>query len=256
MADWGDKASVIASTLLVLTLVERGAAFAIEHNAASSKQQAHSGAELISCWLYHVFIVSTLGRLWLFPPPELLRDPLYGFDEQVQVLLLCACGMELWSFGFELYKKYTLHINSSMCLAMLAHHATAGYLGWLGTAPFLHRYGCFYFGITSISNVFLCMHSFFETFPALQARYPTAHQVCRALFAIAFLLVRGVWWFLVTPSWWVIMVELLWEERCHSQSAVLVFLASNAFLSALQLKWGLEICSAALAAPPSKPNWP
>ena len=65
-------------------------------------------------------------------------------------------------------------------------------------------------------------------------------------FGIVFLIVRGSWWLWVTVPWWIEMVQLLSQERCHSQAAVLLYLATNLFLSYLQLKWCVQIVRAAM----------
>ena len=178
---------------------------------------------------------------WISPPEALAKDPIYGTDATVQTLLLCAAGMEAWNCAFEASKP-----PSPTQINMILHHAVSSLLAYLSCAPFLHGYGCFYFGITSVSNIFFCAFFYFDAFPALKVQQPGLHQALQTAFGIVFLIVRGPWWLWVTVPWWIEMVQLLSQERCHSQAAVLLYLATNLFLSYLQLKWCVQIVRAAM----------
>ena len=91
----------------------------------------------------------------------------------------------------------------------------------------------------------------------LRERYPAAetpHSVMRAVFAVAFLAVRGVAWTYMSAFFWFDSVDMLQEGYSSSVPVTYTFLLTNIFMNGLQMIWGHKVVKGLYAAIAGEPK--
>merc|ERR1712086_559805 len=75
--------------------------------------------------------------------------------------------------------------------------------------------------------------------------YPATKEATGTVFAVLFIVFRVVVWPILSYTFWVDCLTVLYQDTLHSSFCVYVFLASNVFLTTLQFVWLGEIIGAA-----------
>jgi hypothetical protein len=136
--------------------------------------------------------------------------------------------------------------NEYLDFASLGHHFVTACLAYCGFHPFAHYYALFYFGVAELTTIPLNLLNTFKHLPRLAQAYPTCYRHTRTIFAISFILIRILWWPVVSYGLFFACLDLLQLETVHSVQVVCFFLFSNLFLTSLQFYWGYLIVMNAL----------
>jgi hypothetical protein len=156
-----------------------------------------------------------------------MHDRLYGRSERFMLLGVATACYEAYNVVVVVacIPEYRTPIH-------LTHHATTCFLALFGGYPFLQYYGFFFFGLANASSVPLCLG---EALGALG--FSTAALLCQVLFAVAFLVVRTIYWPLVSYGFWQDCLAYLRAGDAHSSATVSFFLAANVILTGMQALW-------------------
>lgn len=184
-------------------------------------------------------IIGLIGYLNLFGNTDghdLSISPFYGYSPFVHHHLITPM------FAYQVWNLIAciLH-NEYRDLPSLGHHFVTAGLAYCGFHPFAHYYALFYFGIAELTTIPLNIINTFKNVPKLQKNYPSFYANIRTIFAISFLLIRTIWWPIVSYGLFLACVELLSSHDVHSTFVVCYFLFSNLFLTSLQFYWGYLI---------------
>ena len=95
--------------------------------------------------------------------------------------------------------------------------------------------------------------------PVFKKKFTGVFFICKATFALSFIMIRLVAWPALAWPYWRGSVELLQSGRAHSESVVLFCLAAHVVVTGLQVFWGFrilaiatrELCAAKKLAPPA-----
>jgi hypothetical protein len=144
--------------------------------------------------------------------------------------------------------------NVVLCLAlqefrdptMIAHHVVTALLAYLSLNPYLQYYGIFFFGLPEVTSVPLTFVDIFKMFPELQSKYPTLNSISRWTFGVLFILVRIIYWPIVSYSFWTGSISIIATKRSHSLPVTIIYLLANIFMTGLQFFWGSKIVSSML----------
>lgn len=183
--------------------------------------------------------VGVIGYFHLFgytDGHDLSLSPFYGYSTLVHHHLITPMLVyQIWNLIACL-----LH-NEYRDLPSLAHHFVTAWLAYCGFHPFAHYYALFYFGIAELTTIPLNIVNSFKNVPNLQQSYPLFYSNIRTLFAGSFLIIRTIWWPVVSYGLFMGCVDLLSSQKAHSTFVVCYFLFSNLFLTSLQFYWGYLI---------------
>jgi hypothetical protein len=185
-------------------------------------------------------IVGSIGYLNLFGYTDgndlYEAGKFYGDSQFVRLNLITPMLVyQLWNLT-----ACVIH-NEYRDLPSLGHHIVTAGLAYCGFNPFAQYYALFYFGIAELTTIPLNFVNTFKNVPQLVQSYPTFYQQCRTVFAVSFLLIRTIWWPIVSYGLFVACVDLIRSETAHSVTVVCYFLFSNLFLTSLQFYWGYLI---------------
>jgi hypothetical protein len=165
----------------------------------------------------------------------------YGYSRFVHLQLITPMLVyQLWNLIACLVHNEYRDIPS------LGHHIVTAGLAYCGFNPFAQYYALFYFGIAELTTIPLNFVNTFKNVPQLAQSYPAFYQHCRTVFAISFLLIRTIWWPIVSYGLFLACVDLISSETAHSVPVICYFLFSNLFLTSLQFYWGYLIIINAL----------
>merc|ERR1711871_531179 len=138
----------------------------------------------------------------------------------------------------------------------VVHHICTGTLAVFALHPFLHLYSSYFFGVSEVSTVVLCVLACFDDSRGIQAKdgsnlfaklFPTSMKVIGVTFAVLFVVIRIVIWPIVSYYFWVDSLALMeTPEKTHSFPVVYTFLAFNVGLTILQFAWLAEIIMLAI----------
>jgi hypothetical protein len=233
----------ILGAFAMSTVLFVGIARALNAAHAGMRRRLESGlsassqlSELVVASGFHAAVASTLLPLWV-APPRALAHGYHGFDPRVDLVGHTLVGFELWCCAVELARP-----ASWVQLTMLAHHVvTAGVVLLCVDPPFLHAKACYYFGATSLCNVFINARALFDHFPKLRRTHPRALVLARVARRVVFVLTRFVGWFAVTLP---LLYDLLGptatpapDGDAPSPSHPRTCAACLAVLSAMQATW-------------------
>lgn len=122
--------------------------------------------------------------------------------------------------------------------------------------PFLHIYSSFFFGISEVSTVVLCILACFDDSRGIKAKdgsnlfaklFPLSMKVIGVAFAVLFVIIRIVIWPVISYYFWIDSLALLeTPESLHSFPVVYTFLVFNVGLTVLQFAWLAEIITLAI----------
>ena len=126
----------------------------------------------------------------------------------------------------------------------------------LALHPFLHIYSSFFFGISEVSTVVLCILACFDDSRGIKAKdgsnlfaklFPLSMKVIGVVFAVLFVIIRIVIWPVISYYFWIDSLALLeTPESLHSLPVVYTFLVFNVGLTVLQFAWLAEIITLAI----------
>ena len=105
-------------------------------------------------------------------------------------------------------------------------------------------YGIYFCGVTELSSVPLVAIDLFKTHRELQETWPILHVRSQEAFAAAFLMLRTIYWPIVSSVFWRATLRLTREEIGAHWPEVVFFCCINLFLTTLQGHWSLLILKA------------
>jgi len=123
----------------------------------------------------------------------------------------------------------------------LAHHISVLILTPLAAGnEYLYYYSPFFMGVTELSSLPLSLMDFFKAFPHMAKRYPTLSESVRTVFAVLFLLLRVLYWPVVSSQFWMDTIDELNSGRRLGKPlyVMIAYWVGNVLLTALQLFWG------------------
>jgi len=198
-----------------------------------------------SCCLY-LAVSGFVARFSLFGVvnyAELQADPFYGKSSYViNHLAIPMLSYQFWnallciSAGVGPIKMDVLRKGY-----MIAHHVVSAMLAYLGLHPYLSSLAPFFFGIVESTSVPLTIWDVCEKFSPVGWTDSPIYSISRIVFAISFISIRLVAWPIMCWPFWKKSVALLRSGKAHSNAVVVLFLASSAFMTFLQLLWGSEV---------------
>lgn len=183
------------------------------------------------------FLALQGAHLWFFDPKfaaAFKHDRIYGGYQDSQNLVLMMFAFQIWDF-------VTTLVTKELCAAQhLAHHGLTSCLALMGLVNgphgFLMYYAAFFFGVSEISSLFLTWVDFFRTNKALASEFPKTNEVMRVCFAVTFLILRCVYWPVVSVDFWMNAI------KSDAPKPLLVcWLGANLCLTLLQYFWGFLI---------------
>jgi hypothetical protein len=139
-----------------------------------------------------------------------------------------------------------LLINDLYSVAFVGHHASTALLSWFVMGPFVHYYALFFIGVAEVSNMPLTVVDACKAFKPLRKIVPTLNTLSRLSFAVSFVVIRIVWWPIVSFGFWQLSLEALRTGSAKNSAVVGVFLVGNVFLTGLQFLWGAKLVDFAL----------
>ena len=136
---------------------------------------------------------------------------------QLYELVCAVCVKRLRGKSFEL----VLHHALALTLALLSARKGIYYF-----------YGAYFMGVSEISSLPLAFVDAFKMFKQLKADYPKTNETVRPIFAVCFLILRTLYWPVVSYHFWR-------ASLAHEGDALEVntFLVVNVILSSLQAYW-------------------
>ncbi|CAM9673426.1 unnamed protein product [Chrysoparadoxa australica] len=190
-----------------------------------------------------VMIMTRSGLLGLryWPSIRGTEDRLYGVLEEAEIV-----GIP--NLAYQVYDLAATIAIAKLCkMEMVAHHIIAVGLAYqLLRDEYCHYYAVFFLGLTELSSVPLSVVDIFKHFRELGDKYAGLNTALRLAFAVLFLLVRCIWWPLVSVQFYQDTFESFSKGTVHDTGVVLFFLVSNILLTLLQWYWGFLIVRAAL----------
>jgi hypothetical protein len=157
-----------------------------------------------------------------------LEERLYGTSEPFARLASATIAYEVYNTVAVLF------IGEYRNAQFIGHHATTLALGLMSKAPYMHYYGTFFFGLSAISSVPLAT---IELAKACGAE--AVIEVSTALFCVAFLTFRTVYWPIEAYKFWCDELATLvgGSAPVHSWPAHIFLLVANIGLTGLQFYW-------------------
>jgi hypothetical protein len=162
------------------------------------------------------------------------HDRVHGYSSFASSL--CAL-----TAAFEAYNTALCVLVYPQGLAMIGHHVVTFGLAFIGTAPYVHFYALFFFGIANLSSVALAGYTVCEALKPRYAIFERLHAALQVAFALLFLCVRVAIWPCVSARFWLDTYMAHSEGWTHSYPATGVLLLSNIFLTGLQFMWGRKV---------------
>jgi hypothetical protein len=173
-------------------------------------------------------------HLWLFDArfrDDFQHDKIYGNNQDAVNFVMMMFAFQIWDFVTTLVSKelraaqHLVHHGATSALAL------SGLLN--GPHGFLMYYAAFFFGVSEISSLFLAGVDLFRMNKQLGSRYPKINEAMRICFALTFLLIRCIYWPVVSVDFW---INALKSDA--PQPLLGIWLAANICLTMLQFYWG------------------
>ena len=132
----------------------------------------------------------------------------------------------------------TVYYNDGF--VFVVHHILTVIVASNALAPFAHFHGTFFFGVSETSTTLLAFLANFDKdhgIKALEQNYPGTRKVAGGVFAVSFLVVRGILWPFFSYFFIQDALAVLRNDDAHNVSVVYGFVATLATLSLMQLLW-------------------
>lgn len=183
-------------TLSILTLVYllalAGASRVSVFNSQKVMTTAH---EMVAC-LPNTYLAISGICLWFFDPEfakQFHADPLHNAPASAVQLCIVMMAYQCWDFVI------CLASSDLRTPVNLAHHSGVIVVAIIALlADFGVSYGIFFFGFAEISSVPLGIMNIFKANKELAASWKSLNELSGACFALLFLLVRNIYWPMVT----------------------------------------------------------
>lgn len=184
---------------------------------------------------------------WYFDPSLEAIDHKFGTHPAAQRIVSIMVGTQLYDVPSSILIGGVLASPS-----FIAHHITVLLLSVFGLHfRFVLYYGVFFMGVIETSTPLLAFVDLFRDFPKFAKAFPTANEIVRVLFAIAFFSVRIFLWIPPSIAFWGDCIEALKgpAEDLHAMPKFIIvfWLLVHAFLTTLQWHWGSIIAKAVYA---------
>merc|ERR550537_2189725 len=152
---------------------------------------------------------------WLTEAPSIApRDRLYGWSDSAQWLASVMLAYQLWNF------LNSVLLRDLRQLEMFAHHAMTAYLCFEGMRPYVHYYVFYFIGVAELTNVPLTLYDAMKMFPRLRELCPRVYAFAQLSFAVSFMVLRNVFWTLVSVDFWYRSIAALTGDSVHSTTTV------------------------------------
>lgn len=170
-----------------------------------------------------------------------IQDRLYeeGNTGSARYMAILMVAYQSWNFWMcALLKDYRTAES-------LGHHSVTAILSYFAIFPFVPYYVLFFIGVAEMTNIPL---SIFDAIKFMQLKndFPKLYSYSRVTFAVSFLIIRCVWWPIVSFDFWNKMLGT-GVFALHSPFVGIFFLIGNAFLTGLQFFWGSKIVNGLLS---------
>mmetsp|Transcript_21179 Transcript_21179/g.65127 ORF Transcript_21179/g.65127 Transcript_21179/m.65127 type:complete len:249 (-) Transcript_21179:54-800(-) len=147
---------------------------------------------------------------------------------------VAACTFQI---PFQLYELACAALVKRLrgkSFEMVIHHALSLTLASMAVNKGMYFfYGTYFFGLSEFSSIPLAFVDLFKMFPDLKKKYAAANEAVRPFFAVIFLVVRSVYWPLVSYHFWVASLAH-WPSDALE---VTTFCVVNVLLTGLQGYW-------------------
>jgi hypothetical protein len=165
--------------------------------------------------------------------PQTAHDRLYDYDPAFQRLSVVM-------FAFQ-WKNLLDSVFFDDGLIFVVHHAVVIVVSLFALHPFSHLYGSFFFGVSEVSTTVLAVVALFDAehgVEELEWDFPVTRLVIGGLFAVSFLVVRGLLWPYLTYFYCRDGLRILESDPdIHSRFLVKVFMGGLLTLSVMQVIW-------------------
>jgi len=204
---------------------------------APFKEKPLAAAHQVVVVVPFVFLAVKGTWIWFFDPDYVeafKEDKVYGNYFPCIQLVSVMLAFQIWDFCSTVLMSKEVKGQAQH----IAHHASSTLLCAIallnGPHGFLMYYGPFFFGISEISSIPLAFMDLFKYSKELTATYPNANEAIRVSFAVLFLLLRCIYWPIVSVNFWRNTLTYsaipLWLE--------IVWYFFNISLTLLQFYWG------------------
>lgn len=203
------------------------------------KEKPIAAAHQVVVMVPFVFLAGFGTWMWFFDESfasAFKDDRVYGYYEPAIALVKVMLAFQMWDFCATLVM--TLEVKGQ--IQHLIHHASSTALCLLGLLNgehgFLMYYGAFFFGVSEVSSIPLGIIDLFKYSKALQSAFPKLEEIVKATFALLFLLIRCVYWPIVSVTFWIATMKSsapLW--------LCVIWWIANIGLTLLQYYWGFLV---------------
>ncbi|KAK3264861.1 hypothetical protein CYMTET_26424 [Cymbomonas tetramitiformis] len=228
----------IGATLVTAALAKVFVGMGFKENTKAGSAESIVIAYNLVVLMTNIYMaIEGVNGWWFSPVPA---DKLFGEFQPGPFLKTLQVVYQFW--------------NCFACLAMtqyrtwdaILHHTLTGTLSYFFLVTNHVDYFCVFFGgLVEISNLPLCIVDICKNSPTFRQYFPTLNQICRYLFAVAFILIRNICWPIVCYEYWVLSIEYLTSKVTDDFmfSVSLFGLTVNVALTGLQFFWGYKIAS-------------
>ena len=174
--------------------------------------------------------------------PSTAYARLYGYYPDFQRLAAVMAAFQLKNTLDTLYYKDGW--------LFLLHHVIVVVVAYCALHPFAHFHGTFFFGVSETSTTLLALLANFDKdhgLPALERDYPNVRTSIGALFALSFLVVRGILWPYFSFFFIRDCLKVLKDNQAHDTVVVQGYIIMLATLSLMQILWLTQIAQAIYA---------
>jgi len=183
---------------------------------------------------------------WIYDAP-LIQDRLYEETQSGS-----ARFMSIVMFAYQIWNFWMCYRIKDYCSPeTLGHHVVTATLASFCFFPFVHYYALFFIGIAELTNIPLTIYDGLKYMQA-KDQFPNLYNYSKIAFAVSFLVVRCVWWPIVSFDFWVEMFTAMRTGQVHGYFVFYFFLFGNFSLTCLQFFWASKIVRMAFSAPRAK----
>lgn len=152
------------------------------------------------------------------------------------------------NMAFQIYDLVTtLFISRLRKVEMVVHHAMGGTMIYLLLRDcYVHWYAIFYLGISEISSIPLVFVDVFKFFPNVAAKFPTVNNLLRMAFALLFILLRGLYWAIVSARHLYDTFLTIQTGTVHNFQVMVFCALCNVVLTLMQWYWSYLIVRAVI----------
>jgi len=130
---------------------------------------------------------------------------------------------------------------------MVVHRVIVMIMVLCAFTPYAHGFMPFFCGVVHISDVAFIFAALFDTFPALEEKYPRARRACRVLFGVVYFAVRILLWFPIFALFMLDNLASLLNGTIHHGLMVFLEMVGGSVLTYLQVCWAVQLVKAACA---------